>query len=71
VAATEATRLCKTPALSPHCEYVAAGPDGRSLRPVFGDLFVGVPLPPDGRLTIGDAPGFGMSIRDRSMLISC
>ena len=56
---------------SPLCEYVAASPDGRSLRPVFGDLFVGEPLPENGRVRIGDAPGFGMTIRDRSMLVAC
>ena len=30
------------------CEYVAASPDGRTIRPVFGDLFVGEPLPERG-----------------------
>lgn len=56
---------------APLCEYVAASPDGRSLRRVFGDLFVGEPLPENGRVTLGDAPGFGMTIRDRSMLVPC
>lgn len=50
------------------CEYVAASPDGRSIRPVFGDLFTGEALPADGRLKVGDAPGFGMEITDRTML---
>jgi L-rhamnonate dehydratase len=50
------------------CEYVAASPDGRSIQPVFGDLFVGEPLPEKGRLRLGDAPGFGMELRDRAML---
>jgi L-rhamnonate dehydratase len=52
------------------CEYVAASPDGRSVQPVFGDLFVGEPLPVNGRLKVPDAPGFGMTLRDRSMLIA-
>jgi L-rhamnonate dehydratase len=51
------------------CEYVAASPDGRSIGPVFGDLFVGEPLPEQGRLTLSDAPGFGMELRDRAMLV--
>jgi L-rhamnonate dehydratase len=39
------------------CEYVAASPDGRSIRPVFGDLFTGEDLPAEGRLTVSSAPG--------------
>ncbi len=51
------------------CEYVAASPDGQSIQPVFGDLFVGEPLPENGRIRLGDAPGFGMDLRDRAMLV--
>jgi L-rhamnonate dehydratase len=51
------------------CEYVAASPDGQSIQPVFGDLFVGEPLPEKGRIRLADAPGFGMELRDRSMLV--
>jgi L-rhamnonate dehydratase len=50
------------------CEYVAASPDGRSIRPVFGDLFTGEDLPRNGKLTVSGAPGFGMTIADRSIL---
>jgi len=53
---------------SPFCEYVAASPDGRSVLPVFGSLFTGEALPSNGRLKVGDAPGFGMEIADRSVL---
>lgn len=53
----------------PHCEYVASSPDGRSIRPVFGELFTGEPMPENGRLTIGATPGFGMDIADRDMLV--
>ena len=35
----------------------------------IGDLFVGEPLPEKGRIRLGDAPGFGMELRDRSMLV--
>jgi L-rhamnonate dehydratase len=51
------------------CEYVAASPDGQSIQPVFGDLFVGEPLPQHGRLKLSDAAGFGMELRDRAMLV--
>ena len=51
------------------CEYVAASSDGRSIQPVFGDLFTGEPLPQCGKLTLGDAPGFGMQLADRAMLV--
>lgn len=53
---------------SPFCEYVAASPDGRSIRPVFGDLFVGEDLPANGRLKVSPKPGFGMEIADRKLL---
>jgi L-rhamnonate dehydratase len=53
---------------SPYCEYVAASPDGRSVLPVFGTLFTNEPVPANGKLRVGDAPGFGMDIADRSML---
>jgi len=53
---------------APLCEYVAASADGRSIRPVFGELFAGEALPENGRLRIGDTPGFGMTIADRSLL---
>lgn len=51
------------------CEYVAASPDGQSIQPVFGELFEGEPLPQHGRLKLGTAPGFGMELRDRAMLV--
>jgi L-rhamnonate dehydratase len=51
------------------CEYVAASPDGRSIRPVFGDLFVGEDLPKNGKLRVSSAPGFGMELADRSVLV--
>ena len=52
----------------PLCEYVAASPDGRSIRPVFGKLFTGEDLPQNGRLAVSTAPGFGMEIADRALL---
>ena len=52
----------------PLCEYVASSADGRSILPVFGDLFDGEDVPKDGKLTLSTNPGFGMTIRDRSVL---
>ena len=51
------------------CEYVAASPDGKSIQPVFGELFVGEELPKNGRLKLSNRPGFGMELRDRAMLV--
>ena len=42
------------------CEYVAASADGKTIMPVFGDLFEGEAMPVNGKLRISDAPGFGM-----------
>jgi len=50
------------------CEYVATSPDGRSILPVFGNLFEGEVPPENGRLKISDAPGFGMRIANRAAL---
>jgi len=50
------------------CEYVAASPNGKTIMPVFGDLFEGEQVPVDGRLKLSDAPGFGMTLSDRSVL---
>jgi len=55
---------------APFCEYVAASADGRSVQPVFGGLFTGETLPHDGKIIVGDAPGFGMTIADRSVLVA-
>jgi L-rhamnonate dehydratase len=50
------------------CEYVAASPDGRTIMPVFGDLFEGEPMPQNGKLRLSEAPGFGMTLADRDGL---
>lgn len=52
------------------CEYVAASPDGQSIQPVFGTLFEGEQLPQNGKLRLTDAPGFGMTLADPSMLLA-
>ena len=50
------------------CEYVAASPDGKTIMPVFGDLFEGEPVPVNGKLKPLSAPGFGMTLADRNVL---
>ncbi len=52
------------------CEYVIASADGHSIGPVFGDLFDGEPVPQNGRLTVPDAPGFGMTLAGRGKLVT-
>ncbi len=51
------------------CEYVAASPDGQTITPVFGTLFRGEQVPQQGKLRLNGAPGFGMELADRSMLL--
>lgn len=58
---------------TPFQEYLANSPDGRSVEPVFGDLFIDEPIPTKGYLTPADLdkPGFGLEINPsaRSKLI--
>lgn len=59
---------------TPFQEYLANSPDGKSVLPVFGDLFVDEPIPTKGYLTKADLdkPGFGLEISPaaRAKLIS-
>jgi L-rhamnonate dehydratase len=43
-------------------EYVNMSPGGDVLVPLFGDMFSGDPLPQDGAVVVGDAPGFGLTL---------
>lgn len=43
-------------------EFINISPDGRSLMPVFGDLFEGDSLPVNGTIRPSDAPGFGLRL---------
>lgn len=58
---------------TPFQEYLANSPDGKSVLPVFGDLFVDEPIPTKGYLLTSDLdkPGFGLTINNaaRSKLI--
>ena len=46
---------------SPFAEYLSVG-DGEAVTPIFGAVR-GEPLPLDGRVTLGDAPGFGIELK--------
>lgn len=45
---------------SPFAEFLSVG-EGKEVRPIF-DSIVGEPLPVNGRVTLSDAPGFGVEL---------
>lgn len=57
---------------SPFQEYLANSPDGKTILPVFGDLFVNEPLPVKGYLEVSelDKPGFGLELNPRAPLVN-
>ena len=57
---------------SPFQEYLANSPDGKSVLPVFGDLFINEPIPTKGYLDADelDKPGFGLELNPAVKLIS-
>jgi L-rhamnonate dehydratase len=56
----------------PFQEYLANSPDGRSVMPVFGDLFLDEPVPVNGKLDVSvlDKPGFGLTLNPKARLIN-
>ena len=56
---------------SPFQEYLANSPDGKSVMPVFGNLFTNEPIPKNGYLDVSelDKPGFGLEINPNAGLI--
>lgn len=46
----------------PFCEYLITSPEADRIEPVFGNLFEGEAMPEGGRLSLGDAPGFGLEL---------
>lgn len=56
---------------SPFQEYLANSPDGKSVLPVFGNLFLNEPIPSKGYLDVSalDLPGFGLEINPAAGLI--
>lgn len=55
----------------PFQEYLANSPDGKSVMPVFGDMFVDEPVPSGGKLDVSilDKPGFGLTLNPKARLI--
>ncbi|KAJ7593843.1 enolase C-terminal domain-like protein [Mycena floridula] len=58
----------------PNCpfqEYLANSPDGKSVLPVFGDLFTNEPIPLTGKMFISelDRPGFGLEVNPAARLV--
>jgi L-alanine-DL-glutamate epimerase-like enolase superfamily enzyme len=56
---------------SPFQEYLANSPDGKSVMPVFGDLFLNEPIPEKGYLDVSvlNEPGFGLRLNPKARLI--
>jgi L-rhamnonate dehydratase len=56
---------------SPFQEYLANSPDGKSVLPVFGNLFINEPIPSKGYLDVSvlDKPGFGLELNPSAPLI--
>ncbi|KAF2017749.1 nucleotide-diphospho-sugar transferase [Aaosphaeria arxii CBS 175.79] len=56
---------------SPFQEYLANSPDGKSVLPVFGDMFLNEPIPVKGYLDVSDLdkPGFGLELNPNARLI--
>ena len=52
-------------------EYLANSPDGKSVLPVFGNLFINEPIPTKGYLAVSelDKPGFGLELNPSAPLI--
>ncbi|KAK4046571.1 hypothetical protein OIO90_006522 [Microbotryomycetes sp. JL221] len=54
---------------SPFCEYIANSPDGKSIAPVFGNLFLNEPVPHGGSIDVSDEPGFGLVLNPQAKLL--
>ena len=55
----------------PFQEYLANSPDGKSVHPVFGDLFIDEPIPTNGWIDVSilDKPGFGLTLNPKARLV--
>ncbi len=47
---------------SPFAEFLMMAPDADRVVPMFSPQLVGEPVPENGRLKLGDAPGFGVEL---------
>ena len=51
----------------PFCEYLNTSPDCLTFPPVFGDMFVAEQVPEGGRIRLGDAPGWGLTLNRENL----
>ena len=51
-----------TRAASDFTEFLMMAPAADRIVPMYGVLFRNEPMPRDGRLTVSDAPGFGVDL---------
>ncbi|KAF8603513.1 enolase C-terminal domain-like protein [Ceratobasidium sp. AG-I] len=56
---------------TPFTEIICNAPDGKSVKPVFGNLFTNEVMPINGRIELEklDAPGFGLELNPNARLI--
>lgn len=56
---------------TPFQEYLANSPDGQTVLPVFGDLFIDEVMPVNGKLELSrlDKPGFGLVVNPAARLL--
>ena len=54
---------------SPSAADIANSADGKSIAPVFGNLFLYEPVPHGGSIDVSDAPGFGLELNPACTLL--
>jgi hypothetical protein len=56
---------------SVYIKIICNAPDGLSVKPVFGNLFLNEPVPVNGKIELSqlDKPGFGMELNPDAKLI--
>jgi len=52
---------------TPFAEFLMLSPEGDIATPQFGSLFTNEPLPENGKLTLSDAPGFGIELNKKDL----
>ncbi|KAL9621385.1 MAG: hypothetical protein Q9160_004145 [Pyrenula sp. 1 TL-2023] len=57
---------------TPFHEYLANSADGKTVAPVFGDMFLNEPVPTNGYVDVSelDKPGFGLELNPKARLIN-
>jgi L-rhamnonate dehydratase len=55
---------------SPFSEFLMMAPQADAIIPMFSPLLLDEPVPRDGRMTLSDAPGFGVRLNPESKLMT-